>query len=147
LTNAILLGSLLEPLGLAPQTGRHASSADVVSAGAGRRPPVLRLGELPLARRDVERLRQILSLQRRLADREASPRAKAALTHRSIFREALTWLEIHGDVPEVVEHWNGIVAERGAEEPAAPGAVASDEAPAFRPRRRRRRRRFRPAGS
>ena len=38
-----------------------------------------RLGELPLARRDIERLRQILGLQRRLRDLTASPRAQRAL--------------------------------------------------------------------
>ena len=78
-------------LGLAPQPGRQ-------TAGV---PP--RLGDLPLARRDVERLRQILGLQRRLRDLGASPRAKRALTHRSIFREALTWLELHGSAPDVDE--------------------------------------------
>ena len=74
--------------------------------------PGPRLGDLPLARRDVERLRQILGLQRRLRDLAASPRAQRALTHRSIFREALTWLEIHGDAPELVEHWKALLAER-----------------------------------
>ena len=79
-----------------------------------RRPPGPRLGELPLARRDIERLRQILGLQRRLRDVTASPRAQRALAHRSIFREALTWLEIHGDAPELVEHWKALLAETGA---------------------------------
>jgi hypothetical protein len=99
---------------------------------------------LPLARRDLERLRQILGLQRRLRDLGASVRAQRALTHRSIFREALTWMEIHGNAPELVEHWITVLAERGAEEPvAAPGSEG--EAPPFRRRRRRRRRRYRPA--
>ena len=114
LTNAILLGSLLMPLGLSPQSGRP-----VVEPTEGRRPRPIgpRLGELPLARRDVERLRQILGLQRRLRDFGASVRAQRALTHRSIFREALTWMEIHGGTPETVEHWITVLAERGAEEP------------------------------
>src|SRR5678816_797827 len=102
LTNPVLLGTLLVPLGLAPQAGRGSSRRD----DAGRaREPLARLGSLPLARRDLERLRQILSLQRRLRDLTASVRAQRALTHRSIFREALTWMEIHGGTPEVVEHW------------------------------------------
>jgi poly(A) polymerase len=129
-TNPILLGSLLVPLGLAPVPGRTAPAA------------LPRLGTLPLARRDVERLRQILGLQRRLRETGASPRAKRALTHRSIFRDALTWLEVHGGAPDIVEHWISVLAERGAEEPV--GGVVDGELPPAR-RRRRRRRRYRPA--
>jgi len=148
LTNAILLGSLLMPLGLSPQSGRP-----VVEPTEGRRPRPIgpRLGELPLARRDVERLRQILGLQRRLRDFGASVRAQRALTHRGIFREALTWMEIHGGTPETVEHWITVLAERGAEEPVmAPGQEGADAqsaptSPDRRRRRRRRRRRPRPA--
>ena len=97
------------------------------------------LGILPLARRDVERLRQILSLQRRLLDKNLSPRARAALTHRSAFQEALTWLDIHGHAPEVLEHWQGFV-EAADTFQAEPG-----EAGAPPPKRRRRRQRRRPA--
>jgi poly(A) polymerase len=68
LTNAVLLGSLLAPLGFTPQLGRHSDA-------------IPRLGALPLARRDVERLRQVLGLQRRLHDLGAHARAKRALTH------------------------------------------------------------------
>jgi poly(A) polymerase len=140
LTNTVLLGSLLVPLGLSPQPGRH----HVAVEGERRRPAGPRLGELPLARRDVERLRQVLGLQRRLRDLGASVRAKRALTHRSIFREALTWLEIHGNAPEPVEHWITVLAERGADEPVA-APTEDGETPPFRWRRRRRRRRYRPA--
>jgi poly(A) polymerase len=143
LTNAILLGTLLLPLGLAPQQGRTAIPED---AGKRRRRPIgSKLGPLPLARRDVERLRQLLGLQRRLRDLTASVRAQRALTHRSIFREALTWLEIHGNTPDLVEHWVTVLAERGAEEPVMPpGGEGQAGAPPHR-RRRRRRRRYRPA--
>ena len=44
-----------------------------------RRPPkepILKIGILPIARGDTERLRQVLSLQSRIADLEMSPRAK-----------------------------------------------------------------------
>jgi hypothetical protein len=76
-------------------------------------------------------------------DVQASARAKRGLTHRSIFREALTWLEIHGRAPDVVEHWITVLAERGAEEPIlSPG---QEEVPFRRRRRRRRRRRDRPS--
>jgi poly(A) polymerase len=140
LTNAVLLGSLLVPLGLAPQPGRplrHEGETRV-------REPLTRLGSLPLARRDLERLRQILGLQRRLRDLTASVRAQRALTHRSVFREALTWMEIHGDTPETVEHWITVLAERGAQEPV--GTVEDSDQPKRR-RRRRRRRPYRPTGS
>jgi hypothetical protein len=95
-----------------------------------------------LARRDVERLRQIVGLQRRMRDLSASERAQRALAHRHIFREALTWLEIHGGVPDVVEHWKALVAESGESVDAAEGG-AEGQPPAFRPKRRRRRRRRR----
>jgi poly(A) polymerase len=128
-SNAVLLGSLLAPLGFTSMPTRR---TDVVP----------RLGSLPLARRDVERLRQALGLQRRLGDVGAHPRAKRALTHRHIFRDALTWLEIHGRSPELIEHWNAVLAERGQETPGAESL--EDEPPPLRRRRRRRRRRYRP---
>ena len=129
LTNAVLLGSLLVPLGLAPQLGRQPDA-------------VPRLGTLPLARKDVERLRHLLGLQRRLHDLGAHARAKRALTHRHIFPDALTWLDIHGDVPELVSQWRVVAAEPGHDPDSAeaPGSAP----PAVR-RRRRRRRRARPA--
>jgi poly(A) polymerase len=144
LTNPILLGSLIVPLGI-PLLEERLSQA----AGEERkRPPGLKLGELPLARGDVERLRQILSLQRRLRDVGANPRGKRALAHRSIFREALVWLEVHGDSPEIVEHWRALAAEVAADpsEAADAAATAAAEEPPSTRRRRRRRRRRRPVG-
>jgi poly(A) polymerase len=133
LTNAILLGSILVPLGYNARNLVGPAEPD----GEFRREPRLSLGMLPLARRDVERLRQILSLQRRLIDTNLSPRARRALMHRGPFREALTWLEIHGDAPEVLEHWRGFIEASGATDAEA------GEAPPRRRRRRRRRRSFR----
>ena len=63
LTNPILLGSLIVPLGLPLQGERPHDDSDEKR----RKPPGLKLGELPLARGDVERLRQALMLQRPLA--------------------------------------------------------------------------------
>jgi poly(A) polymerase len=132
LTNPILLGSLIVPLGnaigvLAPHR-----------ALSGDREPPPAIGMLPLARRDADRLRQILALQRRLLDMSLSPRARRALMHRGPFQEALAWLEIHGHAPEVVEHWRGFVEAAGTFE--AEGAAI--EAPRRRRRRRRRRQLF-----
>ena len=130
LTNAVLLGTLLVPQGFtAVRRLRFDESGE-----EPEREPLVTLGRMQLPRRDVERLRQILTLQRRLVDLEASPRAKRALMHRGPFREALTWLEIHGEAPDVMEHWKGFFE----------GTVVPQEHPADqRPERRRRRRRGR----
>jgi poly(A) polymerase len=138
LTNAVLLGTLLVPLGYDLKPPPLVVAAD----GRPKKEPALSLGLLPLARRDVERLRQILSLQRRLTDLHLSPRARRALMHRGPFREALTWLEIHGHSPEVLEHWRGFIE---AAKTFVPGEQDAAEAPRPRRRRRRRRRPFRPA--
>jgi hypothetical protein len=55
-----------------------------------KKEPRISLGLLPLARRDIERLRQILGLQRRLTDSEAGAARPRALMHKGTFREALT---------------------------------------------------------
>jgi poly(A) polymerase len=148
LTNPILLGSLLVPLGVSLHPPRR-QAAETESKTARRHPPIPRLGDLPLARRDVERLRQVMSLQRRLRDLDASPRAQRALVNRGMFRDALTWLEIHGDAPQLVAHWNRLLADQANGEPMAAGDEGSEgeagDAPPARRRRRRRRRRFRPA--
>jgi poly(A) polymerase len=123
LTNPILLGSLLVPVGLSLADGRFGGDA-----GAPR------LGLLPVARRDIERLHQMLALQRRLRDPNLSPRAARALVARSAFPDALAWLEIHGDAPDAVARWRALLADL-REDGTMP-------APAPRvPARRRRRRR------
>ena len=136
LTNAILLGSLLMPLGYTAK-----SFAPVMQPDGERKEPKIALGNLPLARRDIERLRQILQMQRSLTDVNLSPRARLGLMHRSSFRESLTWLEIHGGAPEIVEHWKGFIEAAGTDA-VAPGdgsSAGGDD----RPKRRRRRRRIR----
>jgi poly(A) polymerase len=151
LSNAILLGSLLVPLGISLHPPRHSESGvrlvsdtNPTQGKRPRHPPGPRLGDLPLARRDVERLHQIISLQRRLRDLTASERAQRSLAHRGIFREALTWMEIHGDSPDVVEHWMGILDEGGeAPEPSEEGAEDQPPIAADMPHKRRRRRRRR----
>lgn len=125
LTNPVLLGSLLVPLGFQAHVRQDSS---------------IGLGSLPLARRDIDRLRQILQLQRRLlVDVTAPARVRRSLAHRSVFRETLTWLEIHGDAPSVVESWRAFVAESAV----TPRPAPLEEREAARPRRRRRRRRGR----
>jgi poly(A) polymerase len=153
LTNPILLGSLLIPLGISIDPGPGRGPTGV---GPGpdpgripRRPPLPRLGDLPLARGDIERLRLILGLQRRLRDLSAGPRAQQQLAQRSIFCEALTWMDIHGGTPEVVEHWNAILAEIAppddadvdGEAGARPADADGQQRPPGTSKRRRRRRR------
>jgi poly(A) polymerase len=132
LTNAILVGTLLAPLGLAGAPRRY--SADPLE----RR---IELGMLPMPRRDVERLHQILTLQSRLLDLRAPFKAQRALLHRHVINEALTWLEIHGGRPDVVQHWRAMQAEPLPGTPVADGNTFAAVAPHQRRRRRRRRRR------
>ena len=159
LTNPVLLGTLLIPLGLMPrkddrrfddddeEEAAPVEDAALVPSSRSRfrrapKEPILRIGSLPIARGDTERLRQLLSLQGRIADLEMSPRAKRALMHRGPFESALTWFEIHGQAPAVLEHWKGFIEALGpdglkptAAEPGADG----DPRPALGKRRRRRR--------
>ena len=135
LTNAILAGTLLHPLGL---VNRRRFSADALE----RR---VELGMLPIARRDIERLQQILALQPRLLDVQAAQRTQRGLLHRAVLSEAITWLEIHGDNPDAVAHWRALQAEPQTR-PVVVGDVGPEvAADAAFPRRRRRRRRRRGA--
>jgi poly(A) polymerase len=153
LTNPILLGSLIVPLGIPLHAEHSAAHSADPEKEKRHRPPALKLGELPLARGDVDRLRQILSLQRRLHDTSAHPRVKQSLAQRAIFREALVWLEVHGGGQDLVEHWRAIVAEMQSEaglpegSASGTGQAASGETSPFRRRRRRRRGRRRRSGS
>jgi poly(A) polymerase len=132
LTNPVLIGSLLVPLGMMARRPRrrYEYEEDPVIQGRPPKPPRLALGMLPIARGDVEHLRHILSLQSRLAEFPASLRAQRSLMHRSTFAESMTWMDIHGRYPEAVQHWRELRESTGA-----------DIIPDQRPRRRRRRRR------
>jgi poly(A) polymerase len=132
LTNAILAGTLLHPLGL---IRRQRFSADPLE----RR---VELGVLPIARRDLERLQQIIAIQPKLLDIDAPVRAQRGLLHRAILDDALTWLEIHGDRPDAVAHWRELKSQAAANpQPGADAAAEPGTDLPFRRRRRRRRRR------
>ena len=120
LSNAILLGSLLVPLGMSGHP-RQPAGTEL------EKEPRLTLGMLPLARRDVERFRQIMGLQRRLLDARLSPRA-------SDLRLGF----------QLNQHWRGFIEASGVTPSEQDGA---EEFPRPRRRRRRRRRSFRPATS
>ncbi|MBM3807163.1 MAG: polynucleotide adenylyltransferase PcnB [Acidimicrobiia bacterium] len=168
LRNPVLLGTVLLPLGLMPRYERSVDSAqgrrwDPVEPEPDqedddnvgnliapktrtkfRRPPkepILKIGMLPIARGDTERLRQLLSLQSRIADVEMPARAKRALMHRGPFEDALTWFDIHGNTPTVVEHWKGFVEAVGDQAAHAPAEEGERPQGDGRPRRRRGRRR------
>ena len=159
LRNPVLLGTVLIPLGLMPRQERrhhfepeHAEEQEQDNVGnlidppkkpKFRRPPkepILKIGMLPIARGDTERLRQMLSLQARIADVEMPPRAKRSLMHRGPFEDALTWFNIHGNAPAVVEHWKGFIEAVNAEGPRPPEQAEGDLPPGDGMRRRRRRR-------
>ena len=156
LRNPVLLGSILIPLGLMPRTERRhfepvADEPEEVNGSTVgpvkvkskfRRPPkepILKIGMLPIARGDTERLRQVLSLQSRIADLDMSPRAKRSLMHRGPFEDSLTWFEIHGHAPAVLEHWKGFIEALGDEAKHPPAAAESDQPPGGGTGRRRRR--------
>lgn len=126
LTNPILLGSLLVPLGFSLDQGHPA-----------REPGRTWLGTLPVARRDVERLYQVLALQRRLRDPNISMRAARALMSRGAFLDALTWLEVHGQSAADVERWRQLIVEMTS-------SGEMPDVPRNLPARRRRRRSRRP---
>jgi poly(A) polymerase len=161
LTNALLLGTLLVPLGVPLR--RAAAERDEAARTAARDeielldveddgdpaggPPTL---SLPFARRDADRLRLVLAAQSRLREVHSSPRVKHMLAGRGYLEEALRWLEIHGGVQgqELAAHWRSLGAEErtDAAGDGEPGAVADGLQPERRRRRRRRRRRP-PSGS
>jgi poly(A) polymerase len=171
LTNPVLMGTLLVPLGVplrrvpvAPRRGARpeepseAEPADDVAAemevlgeseeaADGDAPPDANAPlVMPFARRDLDRLRLILVAQRRLRDVHLSPGLKHTLAGRGYLDDALQWLEIHGgpEGRELAVHWRGL--EAVAPPPAPPAAegdssLAPPAEPRRRPRRRRRRRR------
>jgi poly(A) polymerase len=140
LSNPVLLGTVLAPLGLVARHGRHRA------AETGGAPGGTLLGVLPVARRDVERLSYALALVRRLEESDGSPRARANLVRRHAFPDALTWLDIQGSAPDAVARWQAELAEAAAApaEPSGPADAAGPGVPDDDlPRRRRRRRRGR----
>jgi poly(A) polymerase len=170
LTNPVLMGSVLVPLGVllrrvaasAPHRPRRGPE-DVAEAEPPRDDVPAEVAELggeeeeprgapegplalPFARRDLERLRLILLAQRRLHEAHAPASARRSLAAKAYFDEALRWLEIHGgdEGRELGAHWRGL--EAGPVDPAEAEAPESEVPPRPREgsRRRRRRRRRRP---
>jgi poly(A) polymerase len=133
LTNTVLIGSLLVPLGTLDR--RETPAAGTPRSG---------FGMLQVAKRDMERLKQLRMILPRLADMDLPPRVARGIAHRPAFADAMSWLSVFGDSPDLLRHWQEIRTHRHhahAEDtaPAAHGDLAQDR-PGRRRRRRRRRR-------
>ncbi len=173
LTNPLLMGSLLVPLGVplrrvaasAPPprradpgrpadagTARQDVAAEVAELGAEEddaasapdaSPPL----SLPFARRDLERLRLVLLAQRRLHEAHGPASARRAMAAKSYFEDAVRWLEIHGgeEGRDLAMQWRGVGPGpvEPGDEPAAEPLSPGAAVPAEGPGRRRRRRRRR----
>jgi hypothetical protein len=171
LTNPLLMGTLLVPLGLplrrvgaSGRPGRRgpaegdppeseialdvaremAELGEVPAEEPGDLPPPSAFS-LPFARRDLELLRLILAAQNRLREVHSSPRVKQLLAGRGYLEEALRWMEIHGGVQgqELAAYWRGLELGEALPPPMLePGAVDAVRPPeGTRGRPRRRRRR------
>jgi poly(A) polymerase len=92
LVNPVLVGALLVPLGLL------------------RPDDQLGFGMLTLPRKDIERLRHVLTTVPKLTDPNLPARVMRGLPGRPSFHDAVTWLEIFGDAPEAVAHWKEVKA-------------------------------------
>ena len=169
LDHALLLGTMLVPLGLpprgagarelrrgAPEEEPLDVAAEMASLGVEPEPepPAAAAASLalPFARRDLDRLRLILAAQPRLREIHRSGRVRQMLAGRGYLDEALRWLEIHGgaDGSDLATHWRSL--EPAPPAPAAGGASEASRSPdgspaGRRPRRRRRRHRRRPSST
>jgi poly(A) polymerase len=172
LTNPLLMGSLLVPLGVhlrrvaVPPAPRRREDA-----GLPEEPPVDVAAEiealggaeeeddedgapsgptnlvLPFARRDLDRLRLVLLAQKRLREPSGPLSTRQALMSRGYFDESLRWLEIHGgnEGRQLAAHWRSLEPGDPAAAPESPseGEAAATEPAPDEPRPRRRRRRRR----
>ena len=137
LSNTVLVGSLLVPIGVLERPVRRDTPDD--------RADRISLGMLPVARRELDRLRQITQLVPRLIDPALPPRVARSMHHRPAFSDTVVWLEIFGDAPDAVERWKQARHTR-QHTPSGPAPAAdggNEAAPPVGKRRRRRRRRRR----
>lgn len=125
LTNAILIGALLVPSGLITRRAPGAATETRVS-----------FGMLPIARRDLDRLGQVVSLVPRMLEPDPPVRLTRSLPQRPAFRDALLWLEIFTDAPDELAAWSALRSNA----PAVEHDEGPDGAPGTGQRKRRRRR-------
>jgi poly(A) polymerase len=132
LSNAILMGALLVPSGLITRRPPGAATDTRVS-----------FGMLPIARRDLDRLSQVVSLVPRMLEPDPPVRVTRSLPQRPAFRDALLWLEIFTDAPDELAAWSALKPATG---PSAPDGGDDSEGGAVPGRGKRRRRRGRRRG-
>lgn len=155
LTNAILVGAMLKPIGLLNRPIPDRGSGDEALSDR------VTFGALPVARKDIDRMRQVLQTVPRLSDPALPPRVARGLPHRPSFADALTWFEVFGGDPALVVQWKTLKPHRPhahAHRPAHPHHAAGSHGQSHhpnrtppghadggedQPRRRRRRRRRR----
>jgi poly(A) polymerase len=132
LTNAVLMGALLVPAGLIEK--RVPGSAEIK----------VTFGKLPIARRDLDRLGQIVSMVPRLLEPDPSRRLTRSLPNRPAFRDTMLWLEIFNDAPEQLAAWEALrsasPAQASADDDGREGAREAGGPPGTGRRKRRRRR-------
>jgi poly(A) polymerase len=105
LTNTVLIGTVLVPLGVL-------SRARPIERDGKPHAERVSFGILPVAKKDLERLRQLLALAPRLADPNLPPRVARGMPGRPAFADAVTWLEILNESTDVIDHWRELRAER-----------------------------------
>ena len=110
LTTVVLTGSLLVPMGILDRR--------VAGAASGAPPDRVNFGMLPVSRKDLDRLRQLVQTLPRLSDPHLPPRVIRSLPHRPAFADCVTWLEVFGDAPDLVERWKLARAEHRPHPPA-----------------------------
>ena len=116
-------------------------AAAAFGAGHPRHIERVSFGMLQVAKKDLERLRHMNMLLPRLADPGLPPRVIRSLPHRPAFPDAMIWLEIFGDSPEMLEHWKQAHHARASEAPDQPSEEHPPGTDPVGPRKRRRRRR------
>jgi poly(A) polymerase len=106
LTNSVLIGTLLVPIG--------ALNRRMPDRGAPREddPEKVRFGALPVARKDLDRLRHILLTLPKLTDPALPPRVARGLPGRPSFPDTLTWFEIFGGDATLLEQWRALRISR-----------------------------------
>ncbi|MCR4373291.1 MAG: hypothetical protein NUW22_00405, partial [Acidobacteria bacterium] len=99
-------------------------------------------GMLPIARRDLDRLGQVVSLVPRMLEPDPPVRLTRSLPQRPAFRDALLWLEIFTDAPDELAAWAALRPSAPAGNgPASGGEGEGAAGTGHRKRRRRRGRR------
>lgn len=144
-TNTLLIGSLLVPLGiLKPRPGGRPHPVADERAPADER---VSFGVLPVARKDLDRLRHMLQVLPRLTEPSLPPRVVRGLVHRPVFGDALHWLDVFGEASDLVAHWRQLAHQQGDDSTVAPDGPDGAARPGRRRRRRRRGRRGRGRGT